>query len=1634
MKRVPCLDVSIPGRSPLAEHAASAVPRHLQKGGGIMRERRLLLLGCLLVATLLLMGATGGAAPLVYTPDGNGVVSVNVIFKSTPHEAERSFLLATAKDVRVKYLWHLIPAANIKVPQASLQQVLAKVNADPRVRLVEPDGIAHACAQTIPWGVSHINAPALWAAGNKGTGVKVAVIDTGIDYTHPDLAANYHGGYDYVNSDSNPMDDNGHGTHVSGTVAAVDNTIGVVGVAPEAWLYGVKVLDSGGSGYYSWIVSGIQWAVTNGMRVCNMSLGGSSSDATLQSACQAAYDAGVLICAASGNSNGPLLYPAAYSSTFAVGATDSTDTRASFSCYGPELDVVAPGVDILSTTLGGGYQSGWNGTSMATPHVSGVAALMVRAGYSGTSNLMQRMRNTAHDLGASGRDDYYGWGLVDAHAADVTTGEDSYEVDDTSGQAKLITVNAAAQNRNNYSVAHKLDYAYFSATAGSQYTIQTLNLGANADTTLTLYNSSLTQLAFDDDSGPGLASLIIWTCPTTGTYYVMEAPVSDSRSGDKPKRASRPGIRTGATATYDLQVLGPEPNEDSYEVDDTSGQAKLITVNAAVQNRNNYSVTHKLDWAYFSATAGSQYTIQTLNLGTNADTVLYLYNSSLTQLAYDDDSGPGLASLIIWTCPTTGTYYVMEAPYSDSRDGAKAKRASRPGLRTGTAATYDLQVLGPASYEDSYEVDDTSGAAKLITVNAAVQNRNNYSVTHKLDWAYFSATVGGQYTLQTSNLGTNADTTLTLYNSSLTWLAYDDDGGGGLASRIVWTCPTTGTYYVMEAPYSDSRGGAKTKRASRPGIRTGTAATYDLQVLGPDPNEDVYEVDDASGQAKLITVNAAVQHRNNYSVTHKLDWAYFSGTAGRRYQIQTLNLGTNADTTLTLYNSSLTQLAYDDDSGPGLASLIIWTCPTTGTYYVKEAPFSDSRDGPKPKPASRPGIRTGTAATYDLQVLVANNPPVANDDFYETNANQVLGVPAPGVLGNDTDADGDTLTAYPVPTSPPQHGSLILNRDGSFYYTPNTGFSGEDTFAYYADDGRATGSGQQSVAPPAQGKPRAQGGEVRVPSNYAWVHITVRARLQPDLWVRNRGETSYVGNNIYNPDGTNQTKSQSVEANVWATYYFQLYNDGDLTESFRLKGQPTSVPTGWLVRYYIDGQGEKTTDFIGAGYVVSSLAPGAAIGGSVMVLMSRTVAIGASLPVLVTATSETDAATWLDTVKAVTRRTSGGQPDLWIRNQANATYIGDNIYNSDGAGQTKTQVVPANVWATYYFRLYNDSSLVGSSYRLTGPAAPSGWVVKYYIDGQGEKTADFTNGVGYLVQSLAPAGAWVGGSITVQAGAGVAYGASLNVLVQAKSESDALLLDAVKATTTKLRVGPDLWIRNSGDTSYVGDNVYNADGTNQTKGQMVATNVWATYEFRLYNDGTATESFRLTGPTAPSGWQVRYYITGQGEKTTDFTNGVGYLVSSLAPGAMVAGSVTVLPGAGVAGGAFWECLVMAKSTADANKLDAVMSRTTKGSGAPGRSPVLSSLTAASTRGGGAQITFSLSAPAAVKARIVNLAGRPIRTLCQDEACSAGRNTLLWNAHSDAGLRVPKGSYLVEVTVRGADGTTSRALQVVVIGR
>lgn len=340
----------------------------------------------------------------------NGRVRVLVGFTRPVGPDEKR--LAQQAGGEIKRSFRHVPVMALSVPEAALQGL----RNNPHVLFLEPDGGVQTLTLELENSASvvHIGAPAAHSSGFKGQGIRVAVVDTGVDYRHPDLAHACRGGYDFVNNDPDPMDDNGHGTHVAGVLVARSDGVGVVGVAPDAELYALKVLDRSGVGYWSDVIAALEWAMDNGIHIVNMSLGGGGSEA-LAAACQAACDRGLLLVAAAGNGGAGLdtvIAPARYPSVIAVAATDLTDVRATFSATGESIELAAPGVGVYSCLPGSGYGS-MSGTSMACPHVAGAAALVWSGNPTWTGrDVRSSLRSTALDLGPAGRDNESGYGRV----------------------------------------------------------------------------------------------------------------------------------------------------------------------------------------------------------------------------------------------------------------------------------------------------------------------------------------------------------------------------------------------------------------------------------------------------------------------------------------------------------------------------------------------------------------------------------------------------------------------------------------------------------------------------------------------------------------------------------------------------------------------------------------------------------------------------------------------------------------------------------------------------------------------------------------------------------------------------------------------------------------------------------------------------------------------------------------------------------------------------------------------------------------------------------------------------------------------------------------------------------------------
>ncbi len=427
------------------------------------------------------------------------------------------------------------------------REARAKLARDPAIAQVGFSYVSHAL--TLPndprWAstqssyLAPLHVDRAWDL-SQGAGVTVAVVDTGTDLDHPDLAGQLVSGHNVLKPNAQPQDDNGHGTLVSGIVAArTNNGRGVVGIAPSAKVMPIKVLDATGSGSDANIAVGIDWARTHGAKVINLSLGGTFDDPVLSDAIANAIAANVVVVAAAGNDGSNTVgFPASYSGVLAVAATDHSGSLTSFSSYGPRVDVAAPGLDITSTALGSGDQYATeSGTSFSSPVVAGVAALVRSEHPTWTQGqVAAQIRNTARDVGYPGVDPAFGHGIVDALAAvggpaaaphpSLRVGVD--EPNDTPAQATPLSIGAT----HSAQVAPETDQDWYTVhfSASGWYSINVPDGSPSLDHTLApaveLYQPDLSFAASQELAGGSLLAHIT----VTGDYFIEVRNANGSTS------------------------------------------------------------------------------------------------------------------------------------------------------------------------------------------------------------------------------------------------------------------------------------------------------------------------------------------------------------------------------------------------------------------------------------------------------------------------------------------------------------------------------------------------------------------------------------------------------------------------------------------------------------------------------------------------------------------------------------------------------------------------------------------------------------------------------------------------------------------------------------------------------------------------------------------------------------------------------------------------------------------------------------------------------------------------------------------------------------------------------------------------
>ncbi|MFN6528904.1 S8 family peptidase [Nostoc sp. ChiSLP03a] len=451
------------------------------------------------------------------------------------------------------------------------------------------------------WGADLVKAPEVWAHGYTGKGVVVAVVDTGVDYNHEDLKNNIwtntkeiagngidddgNGyvddtyGWNFADQNNNTLDDNGHGTHVSGTIAGENNNYGVTGIAYDAKIMPVKALDSSGSGSYSSISKGIRYAVDNGANVINLSLGGSSSNHTLESAINYASSKGVIVVMAAGNDGGSSPeYPARYASKsgIAVGAVDKNNNLADFSNRSgtnPIAYVTAPGVKIYSSVPNNQYAT-YSGTSMAAPHVAGIVALMLSANPNLTDAQVRQI-------------------VTETAGNSTQTTSSSFNISHVSSLASQVIAETAGNNTQTTSSSFNIFHV---SSLASQVIAETA--GNNTQTTNSSFNSS------------NFGSLIGQGITETTRYLTPENIASFNNSNF--------GSLIGQGITETTRYLTPE-NIASWNNSDFNpviGQAITETTKYLISAEGNNISTNPELWSQFQ---NYENILDSINVNSNQD-------------------------------------------------------------------------------------------------------------------------------------------------------------------------------------------------------------------------------------------------------------------------------------------------------------------------------------------------------------------------------------------------------------------------------------------------------------------------------------------------------------------------------------------------------------------------------------------------------------------------------------------------------------------------------------------------------------------------------------------------------------------------------------------------------------------------------------------------------------------------------------------------------------------------------------------------------------------------------------------------------------------------------------------------------
>jgi VCBS repeat-containing protein len=1004
----------------------------------------------------------------------------------------------------------------INVPAQARDRILAAYQANAAVeRATAAITLSKATTPNDPsyaqqWALPKVGWDRAYGVVSIGGTARIAVLDTGVDAAHPDLAGRMSAGQSFVDGNPN-SDSNGHGTALAGIAAAnVNNAVGMAGVAyAGASIAPVEVLQADGTGWDSDVIGGVLWAADNGANVILMGFSSATYSAALADALAYAWGKGAVLVAATGNdgSTAPS-YPAGMPNVLGVAGSDQNDRLVAGSNTGSAA-VAAPGTGVLATQPGGSYAN-TGGTSAAAAHVAGLAALLTANGQSNAATANQIRATTDPVAGqAFGRINVAK--ALGAPAAPLPTAS-AVAATPTSGATPVFT--AASNATISGTVKDNVGNPIAGATVTCSAVCTSTPATTAADGTYSLFanysgSSTITIAA----SKPGYV---------TATTTINNAPN---------------GSNTIPNQNFTLTPDNSAPVAQGQSVTTAEDTAKVITLAATDANNNNLA---------FSIVSGPSHgTLGTISTPSSCSTVSgtwtctvtvsytpasqYNGSDSFTFKANDGTVDSNTATVSITVTAVNDAPTIADiTDKTTNEDTATAAIPFTIGDAETTAA--DLAVSGSSSnttlVPNANIVFGGSGASRTVTITPAANQSGTATITVTVcdndptplcssDRFVLTVTAvnGAPVALNDGPYSVNEDTVLTV-NAAQGVLANDTDADGNPLTAALVASPSHGTLALNPngsftyTPTPNYNGSDSFTYKANDGTADSNVATVAITVnavndapvavndaystnedtalsvaapgvLGNDTDADgntltaVKVSDPAHGTLTLnangsFTYTPAANYNGSDSFTYKAN----DGTADSTVATVTITVNpvndaplaandaysVNEDTPLTVAAADGVLKNDTDVDGNALTAVKVsdpahgtLNLAADGSFVYTPAPNYNGPDSFTYK--ANDGTADSNVATVTITVNPVNDAPTAVADIYSVDEDQTLTVPAPGVLGNDTDVDSPTLTA--VQGTGPSHGTLTLNANGSFSYTPAANYNGPDSFTYRASDGTA---------------------------------------------------------------------------------------------------------------------------------------------------------------------------------------------------------------------------------------------------------------------------------------------------------------------------------------------------------------------------------------------------------------------------------------------------------------------------------------------------------------------------------------------------------------------------------------------------